>query len=263
MREPGMSEARAAADQADGNGQQGDDAEIVSRFLLAVGGGLAGADLEPAVLAHAAAQVLRVDGAGLSTMVSVLRHPLAATDDECRQAEELQTTLGDGPCLHAAQAREAVVSDLPDLEARWPQYAHELTRKTRYRAVASVPLRGTGSGAFAALDLYSASPTLSDKLNPEHVAAVGRIAGALLTTCMEQIEDGGNSFDAGPEWYRSVSGRRQDVWVAVGMVMARQRERTGNALSLLRAHAYSHSRSLDDVAADLVNGQLLLSCILD
>lgn len=257
-----MSEARSSVEPSGDGDQQGGDVQITSRLLLAVGSGVVDADLEPAALARAAAHVLRVDGAGLSTMVSVLRHPLAATDDEARLAEELQTTLGDGPCLHAADARAAVVSDLDDLEARWPQYAEELTGRTRYRSVAAVPLRAPGPGVFAALDLYSESPRLTDTLDSADVAVVGRITGALLATTMEQIEDV-SSLHGGPDWYRSASGRRQDVWVAIGMVMAKQRERTANALSLLRAHAYSNSRSLDDVAADLVHGRLPLSEVLD
>lgn len=257
-----MSEARSSAEPSGDEDQQGGAAEITSRFLLALGQGVAGAELEPAALARAAADVLQVGGGGLSTMVSVLRQPLAATDDDCRLAEELQTTLGDGPCLHAAEARAAVVSDLADMEARWPQYAEELTSRTRYRSVASVPLRAPGAGVFAALDLYSENPRLTETLDPADVAVVGRITGALLGTTMEQIEDISSS-DGGPAWYRAVSGRRQDVWVAIGMVMANQRERTSNALSLLRAHAYSNSRSLDDVAADLVSGRLPLGHVLD
>jgi len=257
-----VSEAHAAADQTEGSGGHGSEPEIASRFFLAVAEKVSGTDLEPAALAYAAAHVLGVEGAGLSTMVSVLRHPLAATDDECRQAEELQTTLGDGPCLHAAEAREAVVADLSDLEERWPQYAEELTSRTRFRSVASVPLRAPGPGVFAALDLYSESARLSDTLDPIDVAKVGTIVGALLGTTMEQIQDTSSS-DGGPAWYQAASGRRQDVWIAIGMVMGNQREKTGNALSLLRAHAYSNNRSLDDVAADLINGQLPLDQVLD
>ena len=257
-----MSEARSSTNPSGDGDQAAYGGQITSRLLLAVGEGVVGADLEPEALARGAAKVLGVEGAGLSTMVSVLRQPLAATDDECRLAEELQTTVGDGPCLHAAEARDAVVSDLADLEARWPQYAEELTSRTRFRSVASVPLHAPGPGVFAALDLYSENPRLTETLDAEDVVVVGRITGALLATTMEQIEDIGSS-DGGPAWYRAVSGRRQDVWVAIGMVMANQRERTGNALSLLRAHAYSNSRSLDDVAADLVSGRLPLDRVLD
>jgi hypothetical protein len=43
------------------------------------------------------------------------------------------------------------------------------------------------------------------------------------------------------------------------MVMGMRAERTRDALSVLRAHAYSVNRSLDDLAADLVQGRVPLS----
>jgi hypothetical protein len=59
-----------------------------------------------------------------------------------------------------------------------------------------------------------------------------------------------------PEWYSDVTSRRQDVWVAIGMVMGRRHQPGGDALAVLRGYAYSHDRSLDDVAADLIDGRL-------
>lgn len=233
-------------------------AGLTARFLAAVAEEVGQGILTPVALTRAAARVLEVDGAGLSTMVSVLRQPLAASSDDCRQAEELQTSLGEGPCLAAAEAQAAIVADLAEMEARWPLYAEELTGKTAFRAVAAVPLRAPGQGVFAALDLYSTGPRLTQVLHPREVAEVAETAGALLTACVAQIQDV-DSPEAGPDWYRAASGRRHDVWVAIGMVMGLRAERTRDALGLLRAHAYSLDRSLDDLAADLVQGRVPLS----
>ena len=231
---------------------------LTASFLAAVAEEVGEETLTPVALSRAAARVLGVDGAGLSTMVSVLRQPLAASSEDCLQAEELQTSLGEGPCLDAVEAQAAIVADLAELEARWPLYAEELVAKTAFRAVAAVPLRAPGHGVFAALDLYSTGTRLTEVLHPREVEEVAETAGALLTSCVAQIQDV-DSPEAGPDWYRSASGRRHDVWVAIGMVMGMRAERTRDALSVLRAHAYSVNRSLDDLAADLVHGRVPLS----
>ena len=206
------------------------------------------ADLTPAGLSRAIRGVLPVDGAGLSTMASVLRMPLGSSSEAAAQAEVLQTSLGEGPCLAAAEAQAPMIADLADLTARWPTYAEELTAKTPFRAVAAIPLYAPGRGVFAALDLYSINPQLSSRLDLAEVdERVAAPAAALLTTCLEQVRDV-EIQAATPEWYQGATGRRHDVWVAVGMVMAIRPGRTGDALSLLRAHAYTQGRSLDDLA---------------
>jgi hypothetical protein len=253
-----MAVPRSAGDRASDGDHRAGRARVTAEFLMAVAEEVGGDVLAPEALARASARVLRVDGAGLSMMVSLIRQPLGATSDDCRLAEELQTTVGDGPCLEAAKTQTNLVADLDELRERWAPYTEELTRQTPFRSVASVPLRAPGRGVFAALDLYSTSSRLSGELDRDEADDVGEMTGALLATCLEQIEDV-DSPDAGPGWYRDASSRRHDVWVAIGMVMSSRDERARDALSLLRAHAYGRSRSLDDLAADLVRGQVPLS----
>lgn len=236
--------------------ERGRRAGLTARFLRAISSEVGIGSLTPAALAGAAASVLPVDGAGLSTLSTVLRVPLGSSTAAVATAEELQTTLGEGPCLDAAEAQASVVLDADDLAARWPLYTEEITRKTPYRSVAAVALKAPGGGVFAALDVYSRNPRISDLLDlaeiDEHVAAP---AAALLSTCLAQVP-GAEVPEAPPEWYRTAAGRRHDVWVAIGMVMAGRAGRASDALSLLRAHAYTEDATLDDVAADVVHGRL-------
>ena len=231
-------------------------AGLTARFLVAVGQEVGAGALTPTTLACAVARVLPVDAAGISTLASALRVPLGASNPDAALAEVLQTSLGEGPCLDAAQTQAAVALDLDDLGARWPVYTAELTRQTPFRAVAAIPLRVPSHDAFAALDLFSTDPRLRDRLDlAELDAQIGAPAAALLTTCLDQVPDVDSPAPA-PEWYQSAARRRHDVWVAIGMVMAAHAEPTQDALSLMRAHAYSHERSLDDLAADLVHRRL-------
>ncbi len=229
-------------------------------LLSAVGEEVGAAGLTPAALARAVVRVLPVDGAGLSTLMSALRLPLGASSDAAQQAEELQTSLGEGPCLSAAEEQVTLVVDADELTQRWELYGQGLLARTPFRAVASIPLHAPGRGVFAALDLYSTTPTLSDRLDPAQVELLAPTAAALLTSCMGEVAD---ADELGPGWYESATARRNAVWVAVGMVKARRGGPTGDALGLLRAHAYTTDRSLDDLAADLVEGRLRLDDVID
>lgn len=232
---------------------------LTARFLQAVGQEVGADVLTPAALARAVVEVLPVDGAGTSTLASVLRLPLGSSSDAAHRAEELQTTLGEGPCLGAAEAQASLVADLDDLIRRWPVYTDQLTDKTPFRAVAAIALRGPGRGVFAALDLYSTEPRLADRLDLQEIDRhVGAPLAALLSTCLDEVH--GNITVAGttPAWYETAAGRRHDVWVAIGMLMGRRLRRTSDALSLLRAQAFSQDRSLDDLAADIVTRRVPL-----
>ena len=245
------------------SGQTGRRAGLTARFLLAVGQEVGAEVLTPAALTRAVASVLPVDGAGLSTLMDALRIPLGSSGDAAAQAEELQTTLGEGPCLDAAERQAPVALDAVDLAARWPLFSAELTARTAYRAAASVPLRAPGGRVFAALDLYTTSSQLDASLDltevDQHLAPP---AAALLSTCLDQLHDA-EVFAARPEWYETTAGRRHNVWVAIGMVMATRPTRTRDALSLMRAHAYTQERSLDDLAADIVAGRLPATDLTD
>ena len=257
-----MSTTASAAGETPDSDRTSLSSASTGSFLTAVGHEVGDAGLTAAALARAVVHVLPVDGAGLSTLVNVLRLPLGGSSHDARLAEELQTSLGEGPCLDAAEAQAVVVVDLDELRTRWELYGEELEAKTPFRSVASVPLSAPGYGVLGALDLYSTDPRLSDRLDHAQVEEVGRTAAALLTTCVGQI-NAAQDPGAGPGWYRDAAGRRHDVWVAIGMVMSARAGRASDALSLLRAHAYSTGRSLDDLAADIIADRLSLTDLTD
>ena len=225
---------------------------LTADFLRAVGHEMGSGPLTAGALARAAARLLPVDGVGITTMVDELRLPLGASTAAAQLAEELQTTLGDGPCLAAAQAQAPYAADLPELWRRWPLYAEELTRRTSYRSAGAIPLRTPDGQIFAALDLYCEEEHIVGRIDLDEVAdEVGASLGALLDLCMHPVP-AEPAAEVLPEWYDAATARRQDVWVAIGMVMGRQHRPSADALSLLRGYAYSHDRSLDDVADDVV-----------
>jgi hypothetical protein len=215
-------------------------------------------ELLPTVLSQAVVAVLPVDGAGIS-MTDELRVPLGSSDALAARAERLQTTLGQGPCLSAARDAEPVVADLATMQRRWPLFHRDLSVQTPYRSVASLPLQ-VEDRVLGALDLYA---TTGETLAPELVHEVGRELADLVAAMVFAAPAGSTGTFAPPLWLGADSViDRMNVWVAVGMLQEETPLDNAAALATLRAYAAQHQATLDDVAADLTSGDLLVETVL-
>jgi diguanylate cyclase (GGDEF)-like protein len=116
--------------------------------------------------------VLPITAAGV-TLISPGADPryVAASDDSALRYEELQTELGEGPCLVAYETGDAV--SVPDLrnEGRFPKFGPRAL-KAGLVAAFTFPLR-SGSEQLGALDLYRNTP---GPLNAESMAAAQTLA---------------------------------------------------------------------------------------
>jgi hypothetical protein len=96
---------------------------VAGRPGSVMGGGIAGLLQR---VCGTAVQTLSASGAGVSMMTDDgVRGVCAASDPGSERLEELQFTLGEGPCIDAfASRRPVLVPDLADgAMARWPVYA--------------------------------------------------------------------------------------------------------------------------------------------
>lgn len=202
-------------------------------------------ELLPVRLARACAQVLAVDGAGISVFADDFRVPLGASDPLAANAERLQFTLGEGPCLQAHEHAEPFDGDEAQISRQWPVFHAELVRLTPYRSIISHPLYIT-FGIGGALDLFLADPTRSTPPAPADITAVAY-------SIVENLSwNRTPSRGPGPGWLHGPSAEmRTNVWIAIGMLNAHYHLNTPNAFAVLRGYAYSHEQTLDDVAAQL------------
>ena len=221
-------------------------------------------ELSPSVLAEACVAVLPVDGAGISMSQRQLRVPLGWSGDHAATAERTQTTLGEGPCLSAAAASTALVVDADALVGRWPVYGVELTRRTPFRSVASIPLGTPGQPVFGALNLYASRPDLSAVLAlDEAESAVGAPIAAFLNGVLDEVYECG--VDPPSWWGYGPAVGRADVWTAVGMLIAANEfddVDDTSALARLRGFAFRHDLTLDETADRLLNRQLTPDIVL-
>lgn len=214
-------------------------------------------DLRPAELATAAAHVTGATAGGLTLVQPLVRLPIGASDADAEVAEQVQASLGSGPCLEAVDARAPLAADEVDLVASWPMYHRLLVERTRFRAVASFPMVQPGGAVFAALDLYSDDPvwTLSCDLVTIQRDVADLVGMMLLGSILGQA---GRASWPGDE--RAL--RRQQVWVAVGMVCEASAVSDADAMAMLRAYAFASDRLLDDVAEEMLTGDLHPEAVL-
>ena len=194
-----------------------------------------------------------VDGAGVSLVTEQgHRGTVHATDDVAALIEEMQFTLGEGPCVDAASSRTPVLlDDLADgfvvAGGRWPGFL-EGAASAGVRAAFAFPVR-MGAIALGAVDLYRLTPggLTTDEMG-KALLATDAMALALL-----DLATSAQSFDdEGP----LRSAYRLEVHAAAGMVSVQLGVSIEEALTHLRAAAYGQDRSVNDLADDVVAGRL-------
>ena len=123
--------------------------------------------------------VLPITSAGV-TLISGASAPryVAASNSHALRYEQLQTTIGQGPCLLAYETGEAVA--VPDLstEDRFPEFS-EAALAVGLAAVFTFPIRD-GDGRMGALDLYRDSPGALDRHDMDVAQTLADVAAAYL-----------------------------------------------------------------------------------
>lgn len=214
-------------------------------------GAAEGANL-PALLCDVCVQTLPVDGAGISLMGDAgVQLKVTATDERAQRLEELQLTLGEGPCVDAFTMGKPVSH--PDIgvtgAGRWPAFAHAAT-EAGIAAVFAFPLQ-LGAIRLGVLDLYRAvSGPLPDAEIGEALA-FGDAAMILLLHMQQQAPAGRMPTQLGAAWLGQT-----EVHQATGMVSVQAQVALADALVMLRARAFGDGRAVGDVAADVVARRL-------
>lgn len=211
----------------------------------------------PQVLMQVCAEVLPIAGAGLS-LTGELRLPLSASSGDVAEAERLQTSLGEGPCLSATAGSRPLTANAEQINLRWPVFASELRRRTPFQSVAALPLRPKNGSWLGAVDLYSTDPDAPfGSLAELQVAVAAPILHFMLGQdgwSSELLERGEN---------RTAAQRRMVVWTAVGLVMASAQVEHADALALLRGFAFRHELDLDTAAELLVGRTIPPEAVID
>jgi hypothetical protein len=223
-----------------------------SAAIEGVAPGLATADR----LCRACVDLLAVDGAAISLIhAGATRGTFGSSGELSRTVDEFQFTFGEGPGLDSvAQGVPILVDDFQDpAEARWPAFAGAVL-EAGIRAVYALPV-SISTNRVGALDLYRSRPgPLGDSVLSGALLAA-QIAALPLLDLMSADVDWA-AIEAGQAWSQLDSLERVEVYQATGMVMGQLRTGPTEALVRLRAHAFTHSMTVSQVAWEILGRRL-------
>lgn len=207
-------------------------------------------DRSSAHLCTVAMEVVGVSGAGVMLMSGDVAAGRACSSDAVASAiEDLQFTLGEGPCLDAYHFGSPVLEADLASGSRWPAFTPAAVAAGA-RAIFGFPLQ-IGAAKIGALNLYrDRSGPLDDEQHADALLTAEILSRALLALQAEappgvvaaEIERGGDLLRV--------------VHEATGMVAAQLEVSVAEALVRLRAHAFGSERALVDVATDVVARRL-------
>jgi hypothetical protein len=192
--------------------------------------------------------VTAVTGAGIMLMSGDLPvGSMCTSGDVSGLIEDLQYTLGEGPCVDAYQLDRPVLE--PDLAdpavARWPAFTGPAVT-AGVRGIFGFPLR-VGSVRLGALNLYSDRPGWLDDDQHANALVMAEVAAEAVLAMQA-----GGSGDVVAEALERGANFQYVVHQAAGMVSAQLDVGVTHALVRLRAYAFAQERLLADVAAEVV-----------
>lgn len=205
-------------------------------------------------LVAASAAAVDVTGAGLILMTaSGPAGVVAASDDAAATLEDLQFSLGEGPCVDASRSGRPALH--PDLArsgpGRWPVFT-ESALQAGICAIFAFPL-WVGAIKLGVLDLYRDAPgALSDAQLTEALSFADVATTVLLHLDTRSPAAGGEDRPS----FGDVIGHRAVVHQATGFVSVQAGVSLAEALALLRARSFSSQRAITDVAREVLLGTM-------
>jgi hypothetical protein len=174
---------------------------------------------------------------------------VAASDGGALQLEELQFTLGQGPCVDASRTgRPVLTPELASAYRRWPQFAAGADA-AGLQAIFAFPLQ-IGGIRLGVLDLYR---NTAGALSPADLADALLFADA-ATQLLLDLQAHDTAEGTSSPHSLAVLDDRAEVHQATGVVSVRAGVGLGQALALLRARAYAEGRPIGDLAHDVLAG---------
>ena len=200
-----------------------------------------------------------VDAAAISLVFDgATNGTLGCSDEQARAYDEVQFTVGEGPCLESvALGAPVLVTDLADrTERRWPLYGPALL-EMRIRGVYAIPVVVAGE-YVGALDLFRALPGQLPARELAGATLAAELAGIPVLDLLDHDLQAAVAEPGSNAWVELAVLSRAEVSQATGMLVAQLGIEPADALLRLRAHAYATGRAATDVARDILERRLRL-----
>ena len=202
---------------------------------------------------------LGVDGASISVVSFRGRQAsVSSSDATAAKAEAIQFGMGEGPHWEALATRAPALC--PDIDApgetRWPFFLAR-ARDLGIRACFAFPML-MGSALVGVVDLYSRTPRpVDDEFTERALHLAGRAASPSVQRAMHSA-----AHHASAESPRAPALRRE-VHQATGMILSQLGISATAAFARLQGHAFVSGRPIEEIAHEVVLGQLAFSDVPD
>jgi hypothetical protein len=207
------------------------------RFRLAEGDGLN--RLPGAALATVSA----AGTASVTIMQGRRFRSVAPTDDRASQADQLQYTLGSGPCVDT-MVEGGYLNAPADLanDERWPKFGPAVVEQLGLASMLSFRLAADVDGVAASLNLYAGEPRAFDDDD--------LLTGTLLATHGTAALVADLSRHRAEQLSRALQSNRE-IGVAIGILMQQRKLTRSAAFDLLRIASQHTNRKLHDIAVEV------------
>lgn len=223
--------------------------EDADQFLAALSGGSEDELPSLASVCRSATGPLRMSGASVVLMGEHALPSVVGAYGVSVAVQDLEFTLGEGPAGDAyTEGKPVLVDDLAVFSSRWPQLTRALA-DTDIRSMYALPLQ-VGAIKLGVLVLYCDRPGV---LEGERLSAALLVADVITNKVLD-LQSGAVSESLA--WGLQVDDYRAVVHQATGMLSVQLDCEIGEALVRLRGHAFATQRPIDQVAADVVTGEL-------
>lgn len=195
---------------------------------------------------------LHAKGAAVNLMAgpSHAQAVVGKSDNQSAVVDDLQFTVGEGPCHDALRTGRPVHSSNLGTETRWPGYC-SAAEEHDVLAVYAFPLQ-VGAVSLGVLDVYDSRVRVLDEREWGLALAYAEIATESL------LHSSGAETDFIDPGLRTALGSRAQIYQAQGMVTVDNDISLNEAMVRIRAFAYGNRRAITDVAHDIVERGLVL-----
>jgi GAF domain-containing protein len=186
---------------------------------------------------------LTCDHAGIHLVRSGEIETAAATDEVIRQADKLQTRLGEGPCLQAMWDGETFVVADTATDPRWPTFGPKAA-ELGLHSILSVRLH-SGEQTLGAINFYCGSVREFDRDDVAMAQIFAQHASVALASARRE------------EGLRIAIDTRHLIGQAQGILMERFGVSADKAFAVLRRYSQDNNVKLRDLADQIVRTRQL------
>jgi GAF domain-containing protein len=235
---PDMESGRSAEEQDLQEGLAGLSRLVTNRLGLE--------DLLTRVATYAVKAIPGADGAGLTLLENDRANTLVATVAFVSEIDDIQYSLGQGPCITAARDAQTVRSGSLGSDPRWRRFGGAVARLGVHSAL-SLPLI-TPDGVVGAMNVYAHGKHAFD----ERAAELGEIFAIPAAVAVQNAQVLAQTQRLAAQLQSALESRGV-VDRAVGILMSRSGGTEHEALDRLRTLSQNEHRKLTVVAGHIVD----------